>query len=193
MPAASRTRLSPRLSPHFTLAEFTFSQTAARCGIDNTPTPEVLKNLRRLAALLEEVRGVLGDVPIRVSSGYRCPELNRAVKGARRSAHMQGLAVDFTAPGFGTVLQVARAVVRSGIVFDQIIHEYGSWVHLGLAEDGAVPRRQVLSIFRGTGYLAGLVSGAPAAAPAGMPRFASAPARAPAMRKVAVARRTKRG
>ncbi len=185
MPSALRTRLSA----HFMLQEFTFSQTAARCGIDNTPTPEVLKNLRRLAALLEEVRSLLGDVPIRVSSGYRCPELNRAVKGARRSAHMQGLAVDFTAPGFGTVLQVARAMVRSDLAFDQLIHEYGCWVHLGLAEDGAEPRRQVLSIFRGTGYLAGLVSGAPAAAPAGARRFTSAPA----ARKLVVARRSKRG
>lgn len=145
------------LSPHFTLEELLASQTAARRGIDNTPTPEALHNLQRLALALEQVRSHLGGAPILISSGYRSPALNRAVGGARNSRHMQGLAVDFTAPRFGTVLQTARAVAASGIAFDQIIHEFGSWVHLGLAPSGQAPASEKLSIFTGTGYLPGLV------------------------------------
>ena len=81
-----------RLTPHFTLDELTFSQTAVRHGIDNTPTPEIVDNLLRLAERLEEVRNLLG-VPILVSSGYRSSELNALIPGASASsAHVVGLA-----------------------------------------------------------------------------------------------------
>ncbi|MFN0163813.1 MAG: D-Ala-D-Ala carboxypeptidase family metallohydrolase [Burkholderiales bacterium] len=146
-----------RLSPHFSLEELTASQTAAREGIDNMPDAEARHNLARLAATLEEVRTLLGGVPIIISSGYRSPALNRRVKGARASAHMTGLAADFTAPAAGTVLQVARKIAASHIEFDQLIHEYGAWVHMGLAAADSTARRQTLSIFRGTGYLPGLI------------------------------------
>ena len=147
-----------KLTEHFTLDELVASQTAARKGIDNTPSPVVQKNLVRLAKVLEEVRTLLGGVPIQISSGYRGPELNKAIGGSKTSAHMQGLAVDFTAPQFGTVMQTAKKIAASGIEFDQIIYEYGTWVHLGLAADGVAPRAQKLSIFKGTGYIAGIVS-----------------------------------
>lgn len=144
------------LTPHFTLAEFTHSQTAARRGIDNRVPLELMPNLVRTAELLEAVRAALG-VPIVISSGYRCPELNRFVGGARRSAHVMGLAADFTAPRYGTPLQVATAVRRMPMPFDQLILEYGSWVHLGLALDGARVRRQVLTAHTG-GVVSGLVA-----------------------------------
>jgi len=146
-----------RLSEHFTLEELIFSQTAARKGIDNTPSAEIVANLRALARVLEEVRVLLG-APIMVSSGYRSPELNRAVGGAKRSAHLLGLAADFTAPQSGTVLRVARRLAGSGIGYDKLIHEYGAWVHLGIAPADAEPRREQLSIFQGTGYLEGILS-----------------------------------
>ncbi len=145
------------LSEHFTLEELILSQTAARKGIDNTPSATIVQKLRKLAGALEEVRSLLGGVPILVSSGYRCPELNEAVGGATNSAHMDGLAADFTAPAFGTVMQVARKIAASDIAYDQLIHEYGTWVHIGLAKDGVEPRSQKLSIFKGTGYLNGIV------------------------------------
>jgi zinc D-Ala-D-Ala carboxypeptidase len=145
------------LSEHFTLEELILSQTAARKGIDNTPSATTVQRLRKLAGALEEVRSLLGGVPVLVSSGYRCPELNEAVGGAKNSAHMDGLAADFTAPAFGTVMQVAREIAASDIGYDQLIHEYGAWVHIGLAKDGVEPRRQKLSIFKGTGYLNGIV------------------------------------
>lgn len=150
-------RYTRRLSRHFTLEELVASQTATRRGIDNTPAPAVVRNLRRLAALLERIRVLLDGAPILVSSGYRCPALNVAVGGSKNSAHMAGLAADFTAPEYGTVLQVARRIAQSSLRYDQLIHEYGAWVHIGLAQNGK-PRRQDLSIFKGTGYLPGIVT-----------------------------------
>ena len=144
------------LTQNFSLDEFVFSQTAARRGIDNTPDVAVLRNLQRLADTLEEVRSRLGDVAILVSSGYRSPALNKAVKGAKDSAHLSGLAVDFTAPRFGTVLQTAKAVSASDIAYDQVIYEFGRWVHLGLAPEGEIVRRENLSIMVAGQYFNGL-------------------------------------
>lgn len=145
-----------QLTPHFTLAELTVSQRAARLGIPNQPDQKALRNLVRMAQTLELVRAALG-FPLVVSSGYRSPLLNSKTPGASTtSAHARGLAADFTAPRFGTPFDVCREVMASGIVFDQLIYEYGEWVHIGLADDGAKPRRMVLSKFNGTGYLPGL-------------------------------------
>ena len=152
----ARVPMPRMLSPHFTLDEFTFSQTAARLGLDNTPDARTLKNLRHLAATLEQVRGALGDCPIIISSGYRSPALNRAVGGSVHSAHMLGLAVDFTCPQYGSVLATARAAARSAVGFDQMILEYGRWVHLGIAEDAEVARGELLSIGSSQTYVAGL-------------------------------------
>ena len=143
-----------RLSDHFLLSEFTRSATAQAQGIDNTPGPEHLANLRQLAATLERVRDVLGH-PILVSSGYRSPALNRAVGGSATSDHANGLAGDFTCPGFGSVQQVCEAIVAAGIPFDQLIYEQGNtqWVHLGI---GTRMRRQVMSWSPARGYVAGI-------------------------------------
>lgn len=128
------------LSPHFTLAEFVDSQTATRKGIDNTPSPDIVANLTRVAALLEKIRTLVGG-QIRISSGYRCPALNRAIGGASNSAHMLGLAADINVPGM-TPLEVAKLVQLSGIMFDQLIYE-GTWLHVGLSS--SAHRRQVLT------------------------------------------------
>jgi zinc D-Ala-D-Ala carboxypeptidase len=134
-----------KLSPHFTLAELTHSQTAARLGIDNTPAPEMVDALRKTAELLERVRALLGK-PILVSSGYRSARLNKAVNGAASSAHMLGCAADFSCPGFGSPLEICHAIVASDISFDQLIHEFRAWVHIAWAP---LPRRQVLTIDAG--------------------------------------------
>ena len=150
--------MAKKLSEHFTLEEMIFSQTAARKGLDNTPTPEILANLKVMVATLDEIRALLG-VPIQVNSGYRSPAVNKAVGGSKNSAHMLGLATDLTAHPFGTVLQVARKIAASGIVYDQLIYEFGTWVHIGLRKEE--PRRENLSIFAGTGYLKGILSKPP--------------------------------
>jgi hypothetical protein len=144
------------LTDHFTLDEMVFSQTAARRGLDNTPPAAVLHNLQRLCRALEVVRRSLGELPVIVSSGYRSPALNAAVGGAAGSRHMLGLAVDFTVPRYGSPLQVARALADSGLVYDQLIHEYGRWIHMGLAPEGAAARGERLSVFAGLGTLQGL-------------------------------------
>jgi hypothetical protein len=133
-----------QISEHFSLDEFCFSAAAARLSLDNTPEPTVITRLSWVAAVMETVRTLLGDRPVVVSSGYRSVEVNKAVGGAVTSAHCRGLACDFTCPGFGTPIQVALTIQKSEIDYDQLILEYG-WVHVGLAAEGALPRREALT------------------------------------------------
>ena len=133
-----------QLSQHFTLEEMTFSETAARLGIDNTPPDDVVDTLRRTAAYLEDVRARLG-VPLRISSGYRCLLLNRALRSKDTSQHVKGEAVDFVAPRFGAPRQIVDTLADSDVPFDQLILEYGRWVHISFS-GGASPRRQALVI-----------------------------------------------
>lgn len=133
------------LSPHFTLAEMTVSQEAARRGIDNTPPPAVVDALKRTCQGLEAVRVRLGCAPVIVSSGYRSPALNAAVGGSKNSQHMTGQAADIICPGFGGPAEVAAALRDSGIEYDQLILEFGRWVHISFAPN---PRRQALIIDR---------------------------------------------
>lgn len=135
------------LSTNFSLAELTTSQFAARMAIDNTPGSEALANLHRLAIVLERVRAWLNR-PVVVLSGYRSPAVNRGVGGARRSAHLSGLAADFICPSYGKVMDVFEAIRMSGIVYDQIIAERGTWVHFAISDS---PRHQAL-VFDGTIY-----------------------------------------
>ena len=129
-----------KLSEYFTLSELTASQTAARRGINNVPNGAHLDALKQTAAAMDKVRKLLG-APVIVSSGYRSPALNKAVGGSSSSAHCRGEAVDFTAPSFGTPREVCKAIINSGIVFDQLIYE-GTWVHIAFDK---TPRRSILT------------------------------------------------
>lgn len=130
------------LSPHFTLEEMVCSQQATRLGIDNRPTMEALENLPKLAQLLEAVRLHLG-VPVIITSGYRSQPVNDAVGGAVNSQHLTGQAADFIAPGFGAPQTVASHLVDiASVDYDQLIIEFGAWVHISWAPH---PRRQVLT------------------------------------------------
>ncbi|MBW3498887.1 D-Ala-D-Ala carboxypeptidase family metallohydrolase [Janthinobacterium sp. NKUCC08_JDC] len=143
------------LSPHFSLAELVASQVATRKGIDNTPAAAVVANLTRLAAMLEQVRALVG-MPIAISSGYRSPALNKVVGGAGNSAHVLGLAADISTTKLAPKA-LALLIRQSDIAFDQLIYE-GTWVHIGLS--AGAPRRQVLTAkFAGGGvnYVAGIV------------------------------------
>lgn len=137
-----------QLTPHFTLEEMTDSQTAARKGIHNVPaaSSQERKNLERTAQVMEEVRTILGDKPILISSGYRSPAVNAAVGGSKDSKHQQGLAVDFSCPGFGTPKQICKKLEPQmrELGIDQLIHEYDTWVHLGLTT--GTPRYMALTI-----------------------------------------------
>jgi putative chitinase len=115
-----------QLSEHFTLAEFIRSDKARQLGNDNMPTPAHLANLKRTAAGFEKVRALLGG-PIKITSGYRNPAVNRAVGGTATSAHPMGLAGDFTHSSL-TPLQCARKIRDSDLQFDQLILETGRGV-----------------------------------------------------------------
>ncbi len=134
-----------KLSRHFTLDELIASESAARLGLTNEPTGDVLDNLKATAAKLDAVRDLLGHL-VFVSSGYRSPAVNVAVGGSKTSAHCRGLAVDFRCSGYGSPLEVARKIAESPLQFDQLIHEFERWVHIGFAAAGKTPRRQLLTI-----------------------------------------------
>lgn len=161
-----------QLTPHFSLSEFTDSDTATRLGIDNDAPLEVVKNLKRTALGLELVRARLNNNAIRISSGYRCEALEKVLcDGAYRAwcklrgkpindqswaeyfarkSHSKGEAADFTCPTAGTPEQLVRILAGSAVEFDQLIAEYtnvangnGGWVHISFSDK---PRRQVLRI-----------------------------------------------
>lgn len=134
------------LTPHFTLAELTFSETAERNGWDNSPNEKELANLKRLADFLEQVKVVMGGKPVMISSGLRTKKVNDAVGSKDTSQHLLGCAADFKIPGV-TPDQVVRKIIASGIGFDQIIREYDRWTHISIPNTvDTAPRRQALII-----------------------------------------------
>ena len=133
-------------SPNFSMDELTHSDTAARHGIDNTPNENEKDNLYKLAMELENVRKLLNNKPIFCSSGYRCLALNELLGSKRTSAHIRGLAVDFTCRQFGTPNEIVFSLINSNIPYDQVILEFDRWVHLSFCEDEKTPRRQALVI-----------------------------------------------
>jgi len=133
-------------SPNFSLDELTFSETATRKGIDNTPSDDVLDNLYKTAMEMENVRELLNNNPILISSGYRCLELNTLLGSKPTSAHIRGLACDFTCPKFGDPHDIVDAIFRSDILYDQIILEFDKWVHLAFPENGKSARKKALII-----------------------------------------------
>lgn len=134
------------LTPHFTLEELTASETADRLGVDNQPDAMSLQNLRRLAAMLEQVKTLLGGKPVMISSGFRSLPVNRAVGSKDTSQHTIGCAADFRIPGM-TPDQVVRAIIASNIEYDQVIREFDRWTHISVSSSaGTLPRKQALII-----------------------------------------------
>lgn len=147
-----------KLSKHFSLSEFLRSQTASRLGIDMTPGKYELDNLATLCInYLEPLREELGNPIIHISSGFRPLKLNNRIGGSATSAHLIGCAADIVVTGIKP-LKVARVLKDSGILYDQNIHEFGAWVHIGFSVDSK-PRLQDLTAYRKDGkvlYIFGL-------------------------------------
>tara|TARA_R100000388_G_scaffold49207_1_gene36793 strand:+ start:197 stop:667 length:471 start_codon:yes stop_codon:yes gene_type:complete len=131
-----------KLSKNLTLKECLRSKTAKRLGIDNTPEDEtVIKNLEKVARFIfQPLRDAFG-CPIYVSSGYRCPDLNRAIGGSKRSQHMEGRALDLDADVYGrcTNAQIFNWI-KNNLDFDQIVWEFGTednpdWVHVSYVSE----------------------------------------------------------
>lgn len=137
-----------KISKHLTLSELTTSQTAIRRKIDNTPSSETIINLKLISAkVFEPLRKSLGQ-PIRISSGYRSPELNRVIGGARNSQHTTGEALDLQGMGTLKNSQIFK-YINDNLEFDQLIWEFGTnkepaWVHVSYKKTGN--RKQVLKI-----------------------------------------------
>lgn len=128
-----------KLSDHFTLNEFTYSDTARAQGIDNSVSSDaVLMNLKALCHnVLEPLRLRYGK-PIRISSGYRCPKLNKAVGGVASSQHVVGQAADLNVGSREENARLFELIQDMKLPFDQLIDEYGmAWVHVSYS-----PRRR---------------------------------------------------
>lgn len=136
-----------KLTDHFTLEEMIVSNKAYELGIDNMPPDVIIKNLKRLANKLEEIR-MLFNKPVKVSSGFRCIQLNRAIGSSDTSQHVAGCAADFHIDGFSP-RYIVNMIIHSGIEFDQLIEEHldgRSWVHISIPLEGKSHRKQALII-----------------------------------------------
>jgi len=137
-----------KLSKNFTLAEITHSNTAKRLGIKNEPNKKHLQNIQKLiAGVVQPLRSAIG--PIRVSSGYRSPALNRAIGGSSKSQHCRGQALDLQYWQGGKMNNKAIYdwIIDNNIDFDQMINEFDfSWIHISFNEEKN--RKQVLEAYK---------------------------------------------
>lgn len=141
------------LSTNFTLEEMVRSETAIRKGIKNVPTAAQIDNGKRLCTmLLEPARAAMAkaygrEIIMHTNSGFRCPKLNAAANGSSTSAHMDFLAADIIPmlPN-GVTLRDSFDLLRNDplLPYDQIIYEFGEWIHFGMAAFGKPCRRQAL-------------------------------------------------
>ena len=158
-----------RLSKNFTLQELCFSTTALRKGIDNSASKEGIYKLTILATeLLQPIRDRIGA--LRVTSGFRSPELNKAIGGSfkiddkgnyvARSQHCHYEAVDIQYVKRGQMdnNKIYKAVIEGAIEFDQMILEFGTnteyidgksdWVHISYKINTEENRRQILVAYK---------------------------------------------
>lgn len=143
-----------KLTNNFTLEELYASSTAARKGINNTPSMLVQQNLKMLAErILQPIRDEYKH-PIIVTSGYRCAALNKEVNGSKTSQHLTGCAADikcnYTNKAYLFRL-IARMIREGKIAVGQLIWEYGtqdepSWIHVSLPS--ATKKNQILYLYK---------------------------------------------
>lgn len=141
-----------KISKYFDWSEVTVSAKAASLGLNNVPSLAISKTCIVTASKMDVVREALNS-PVKVLSWYRTPEVNKAVGGATNSAHMLGYAIDCTST-IMTPLKLCKFVVDMGIDFDQIIHEYGKWMHISFDPQN---RKSLLTKFSGP-YKKGLLT-----------------------------------
>ena len=132
------------LSQHFTLEEFTRSQTAARLDVPNVPDNTHITNMKKLCrTVLEPIRQEANS-PVIITSGYRCTRLNELIGGSETSAHRFGRAADFVVIG-QTPYETCTMIDEMNLHYDQLIHEFGRWVHIGIGPDTMMDRNQKLT------------------------------------------------
>ena len=132
--------LSTKLSANFYLNEFTISQVAERHGYRNEPNDTQIKNLSYLCSnVLQPLRELI-RVPIFINSGFRSSDVNVAVGGRFNSQHLEGKAADFVVPSMNLV-DVFNIVLQK-LSFDQLIYEFGKWIHVSW--NGELNRKDVM-------------------------------------------------
>lgn len=152
-----------QITKNFTLSELIYSETANKLNINNMPSPEEYECLKYLCEnILQPLRDQLNK-PILINSGYRGPELNKAVKGVSTSQHCKGQAADIEIKGMSNY--DLACFIRDNFIFDQLILEFANnlsndinsgWVHVSLKKEGN--RKQCLTIKSSkTGYQQGLI------------------------------------
>lgn len=136
------------MAKYFTLKEMTYSDTAKKYGIDNTPSPGVIEHLNELMNFLDPLREAWGS-PITVNSGYRCEYLNTKVGGSPTSVHKRGWAADLV-PKNGKMKEFKKFIKEylKDKKYDQCLIEKNSktgveWVHVGLYNNARLQRCQM--------------------------------------------------
>lgn len=138
------------MKTYFTIKELSYSKTAEEKNINNSPDINIQEHLKELIKFLNPLREAWGK-PILVSSGFRCPELNKAVNGSKTSAHLTGYAVDLVPKDmkdWNDFITFLKDYLKNKL-FDQfIIETSGSfkWVHLGLYNNKNQQRRMMFNI-----------------------------------------------
>lgn len=119
---------------YFNIKEMTNSQTAESYHIDNTPTKEVVENLKKVMYILDIVRTYIGK-PIFVNSGYRCKKLNEIVGGVQKSMHTKGLAADFRTEKKEDINTMFEFLKKNQKKFKIIeLLNYKTFIHIGVSE-----------------------------------------------------------
>lgn len=119
---------------YFTIKEMTKSQTAELYHIDNTPTKEVIENLKKVMYILDMVRVHMGK-PIIVNSGYRCKKLNEIVGGVQKSLHIKGLAADIRTKEREDINAIGEFLKENRKEFKIIeLIKYRTFIHVGVSE-----------------------------------------------------------
>ena len=128
------------ISKHISEKEGSYSITALRLGLDNTPRDQEKENMRLIAEkIIEPLRSYVGG-PIKINSFYRGPELNKAIGGSTKSQHCEGRAIDIDDTyGYKTNAEMYNWI-KDNLNFDQMIWEFGSdknpaWVHVSYVSE----------------------------------------------------------
>lgn len=144
-----------KLSPHFSLDEFTHSHYAVRHGLTLQPNAQHIENMKRLCEIVLEPLRACFNKPLKITSGFRSFVLNEKIGGSVSSQHCQGEAADITMAGVPNMALAKH--IYAALPFDQLILEYperGGWVHVSLQESNN--RRDVLTFTQGR-YVKGLI------------------------------------
>ena len=143
------------ISEHISYKEGTYSTTATRREIDNTPNDEQLDNMELIAEkVFEPLREWVGG-PIKINSFFRCPDLNKAIGGSSKSQHCQGQAIDID-DTYGVVANSEMYhYIKDNLDFDQLIWEFGdddnpNWVHVSYVSEDS-NRRRCLKAYKDKG------------------------------------------